>query len=58
MAEDGIAFDTKAGQSITVKATVAGIENASLFFFVQDGKVNGGYAGALSNPLTFRPTAP
>jgi len=28
------------------------------FFFVQDGKVNGGYQGPLTNPLMFVPSAP
>jgi hypothetical protein len=28
------------------------------FFFVQDNQVNGGYTGALTNPMMFKPSAP
>jgi hypothetical protein len=28
------------------------------FFFVQDNLVNGGYTGALTNPLMLQPTVP
>jgi hypothetical protein len=53
-------FDTDAGAIITVTSSVAGADNTDgrYFFFVQDGKVNGGFAGRLSNPLQFQPTSP
>ncbi|NOU29881.1 MAG: hypothetical protein HOO96_18405 [Polyangiaceae bacterium] len=53
-------FDTDAGATITIQSTVAGADNADgrYFFFVQEGKVNGGFAGRLSNPLQFQPTSP
>jgi hypothetical protein len=52
---DGVLFDTSPGAKLTVTVQL----NAPVsFFFVQDGKVNGGYSGALTNPLTFEPSAP
>jgi hypothetical protein len=54
-----IAFDTNPGEKLTLDAKVAGIDPAtSLFFFVQDGKINGGYTGKLTNPLIFQPSTP
>ena len=52
---DGVTFDTTPGATITVSVQL----NAPVsFFFVQDNQVNGGYTGALTNPLMFRPTTP
>ncbi|CAN5446740.1 hypothetical protein BH09MYX1_BH09MYX1_04600 [soil metagenome] len=54
-----IAFDTNPGDDLTLDARVTGITpSTSLFFFVQDGKINGGYTGALTNPLIFQPSQP
>lgn len=51
----GMAFETAPGAVITVNVSL----NAPVsFFFVQDGQVNGGYKGSLTNPLMFQPTAP
>jgi hypothetical protein len=58
---DGMTFDTPVGQSlpvITVGASVDGSYSGSFMFFVQDGQINGGYTGMLSDPLSFQPTAP
>lgn len=52
---DGFLFDTDPGARVTVAVHL----NAPVsFFFVQDGKVNGGYQGPLTNPLMFVPSAP
>jgi hypothetical protein len=52
---DGVLFDGPPGSRVTVTVQL----NAPLsFFFVQDGKVNGGYQGPLANPLTFEPSSP
>ena len=52
---DQITFDTTPGATLTVAVQL----NAPVsFFFVQDGKVNGGYTGQLTNPMMFLPTAP
>ncbi len=52
---DGVFFDTSPGAKLTVSVQL----NAPVsFFFVQDGKVNGGYQGPLTNPLIFEPSAP
>ena len=54
---DAIGFDTFPGATITVTVTLSGVENGSFFFFVQDGKVNGGYKGTISDPLMLVPSA-
>ncbi len=52
---DGVLFDATPGAPITVTVSL----NAPVsFFFVQDNQVNGGYTGALTNPLIFQPSAP
>jgi hypothetical protein len=43
---------------ITVEASVGGVKDGSFLFFVQDGKVNGGYAGKLTNPLQLQGKTP
>ncbi|MEO8876417.1 MAG: hypothetical protein ABI461_12580, partial [Polyangiaceae bacterium] len=43
---------------IEITASVGGIPDSSFFFFVQDGVVNGGYDGKLTNPLRFEGTSP
>ena len=48
----------KPGGRILLDATVGGLHDGSYLFFVQDGKVNGGYAGALSNPIYLEPKKP
>ncbi len=53
--DDAILFDTTPGAVITVTVSL----NAPVsFFFVQDNQVNGGWMGALTNPLMFQPTTP
>jgi hypothetical protein len=47
----GVTFETSPGATITVDARVGQFHDSSFLFFVQDGKVNGGFAGKLTNPL-------
>jgi hypothetical protein len=58
----GFRFDTDAGAVITLEATLAStagdIKDGSFLFFVQDGKVNGGFAGKLTNPLRLQGNVP
>lgn len=59
----GITFTTNPGAVITLEATVGGLRegpgpNSSFFFFVQDGKINGGYGGRLTNPLQLQGKTP
>ena len=54
----GFDFGSVAGATLTVTATVSGMQSGDFFFFVQDGKVNGGFGGRLTNPLRFEPTKP
>ena len=50
-----IVFDTTPGAAITVTVS---LDAPVSFFFVQDNLVNGGYTGALTNPLVFQPSTP
>jgi hypothetical protein len=59
----GITFTTSPGAVLTLEATVGGLKegpgpNRSFFFFVQNGKINGGYTGALTNPLQLQGSKP
>jgi hypothetical protein len=55
-----LTFEAAPGAPITVTSRLSGADNSDgrFFFFVQDGRVNGGYAGVLSNPLSFQGTQP
>jgi hypothetical protein len=55
---DAITFDATPGAAITIDAQIDGTRDGSLFFFVQGGVVNGGYAGTLTDPLSFEPSSP
>jgi hypothetical protein len=59
---DGVTFDTvvPAGATpiITLDAKLSGQEDGSYLFFVQDGAINGNYAGTLTDPLMLEPLAP
>lgn len=54
----GLFFDTAPGAIIELEGTIGRISDPGFFFFVQDGKVNGGFDGALTNPLRFHGTKP
>jgi hypothetical protein len=59
----GITFSTDPGAVITLEATIGGMKegpgpNGSFFFFVQDGKINGGFTGHLTNPLQLQGKTP
>jgi hypothetical protein len=54
----GIRFDTAPGAVITVDAAVGGLKDGAFLFFVQDGKVNGGFTGTLTNPLQLQGNTP
>lgn len=54
----GIRFDTAAGAIVTVEASLGGLKDGAFLFFVQDGKVNGGFTGKLTNPLQVQGNAP
>jgi hypothetical protein len=53
-----VTLDAPAGSPIEIDARLGGGTNAISFFFVQDGKVNGGYTGALTDPLVLEPSSP
>jgi hypothetical protein len=55
---DGITFQTPAGAQIEVTASVGGVTDGSFLFFVQDGKVNGGFTGKLTDPLDVQGKTP
>ena len=54
----GIRFDTNPGAVITVDAAIGGFKDGAFLFFVQDGKVNGGFTGKLTNPLQLQGNSP
>jgi hypothetical protein len=54
----GITFDTAPGAVITLDASMDGEHDGGFLFFVQSGKVNGGYSGTLTDPLMLEPSAP
>jgi hypothetical protein len=55
---EGIFFDAVAGVPITLEASVGGLKDGSFLFFVQDGQVNGGYTGQLTDPLMLEGATP
>jgi hypothetical protein len=55
----GVFFNTDAGARITIDATIGDVPKAGDYlFFVQDGQVNGGYKGVVTNPLQLEPSTP
>jgi hypothetical protein len=52
---DAMTFDTTPGAIVTVSVQ---LDTNVSFFFVQNNQVNGGYTGALTNPMMFKPSAP
>lgn len=54
----GVRFDTSPGAVVTVDAAVGGLKDGAFLFFVQDGKVNGGFTGKLTNPLQVQGNTP
>jgi hypothetical protein len=54
----GVRFDTPAGAVITVDAAVGSLRDGKYFFFVQNGKINGGFKGKLTNPLMLQGKTP
>jgi hypothetical protein len=54
----GLSFTTGPGAIITLEASVGGIKDGAFLFFVQEGKVNGGYKGKLTNPLQLQGRTP
>ena len=55
---DGMTFDTVAGAIITLEASIGTLKDGSFIFFVQNGKINGGFAGKLTDPLELEGSAP
>jgi hypothetical protein len=63
---DAVTFDTAPGAVITLEASVGGQyflttpsgTTAAFIFFSQDGQVNGGYQGLLTNPLELEGSSP
>jgi hypothetical protein len=49
----GLRMTSEPGAVLSIDARVDGLSDSAFFFFVQDGKVNGGYSGKLTNPLQF-----
>lgn len=58
----GITFDTAVSGGttpvITLEAKLDGVDDGQYLFFVQDGKINGGFSGTLTDPLMLEPNTP
>jgi hypothetical protein len=54
----GIHFDTTPGVTITLTASVGGLENGAFLFFVQDGQIDGDFTGQLTDPLMLKGSTP
>jgi hypothetical protein len=58
----GVTFDTVVPSGttaiITLDAKLGEVSNPSYLFFVQDGRINGGYSGTLTDPLMLEPSSP
>ena len=54
----GVKFDTDPGAILTASASIGGLKDGSFLFFVQEGAVNGGYPGKLTNPLQLQGKTP
>jgi hypothetical protein len=54
----GVTFDPPPGAVLTIDAVVSGERDGRYFFFVRNGKVNGGRTDALSDPLMVQSSRP
>jgi hypothetical protein len=55
---DGMTFDTAAGAVVSLEASIGSLKDGSFIFFVQNGKINGGFTGKLTDPLELEGSAP
>lgn len=55
---DGVRFAADPGSVVTLEVTLDGQSKDVLFFFVQNGKLNGGYEGNLTNPIKLQGKTP
>ena len=53
-----VTFDTDPGAVVTLDAAIGGQHDGRYFFFVQNGQVNGGFTGTLTDPLMLEGTKP
>ena len=51
-------FDSDPGAVVTIAASVGGVTDGAFLFFVQNGQLNGGFSGKLTNPLQFQGSVP
>jgi hypothetical protein len=54
---DGVTFSSEPGAVIRITAKIDG-KNAAPFFFIEDGKINGGLQEQLTDPLLVRASVP
>lgn len=55
---DQVTVTTAPGGVLTLEAYVDGVRDPAYIFFVQNGQVNGGYDGSLTNPLELQGNLP
>jgi hypothetical protein len=54
----GITLKTDPGEALTVSVGIEGIQGSAYWFFVQGGKVNGGYDKGFTSPMQFVGSTP
>lgn len=54
----GISFKASPGAELLLDATLNGVRDGSFIFFVQDGKVRGGYQDRVTDPLYLKGNRP
>jgi hypothetical protein len=57
-ARNQVSFDAQAGASIELTVNLEPLPDQNFIFFVQNGHVNGGYQGNLTDPLILEPGSP
>jgi hypothetical protein len=55
---EGLLFDTPAGETISLSATVGGLYDGRFIFFVENGQIDDGYQGTVTDPIQLAPNTP
>lgn len=53
-----ITFFTTPGATIALDAQLDATESGTKLFFMQDGEINGGYRGVITDPVMLVPSTP
>jgi hypothetical protein len=58
LSTEGIYFDTDPGATITLTATIGGVLSGQFLFWIENGKIDDGYSGPVSDPLMLKGASP